>query len=256
MRFGWSSRRAMRETSRACGPAHDGPRQAAVLYLSRVPVYLLPLFPLPLVLFPGAPLPLHIFEPRYRQMLTDCMNGDSRFGIVFRPEGMGDTDLEPGRVGCVAEVDDAHTLPDGRSNIVVHGVRRFSLQRFVASPAPYHVGEVAEYEDLPEDESEIGPIATRVRALFARVGRAARTLADDHDPLPSLPDDADTLSFGIAALIDIDAPHRQELLVSRLASERLTTLERLLGGAVDSLEARARVHGRAKSNGRGPYLSS
>ncbi len=51
-------------------------------------------------------------------------------------------------------------------------------------------------------------------------------------------------------------PHRQELLVSRLASERLTRLERLLGGAVDSLEARARVHGRAKSNGRGPYLSS
>ena len=227
-----------------------------MLYLSRVPVYLLPLFPLPLVLFPGATLPLHIFEPRYRQMLTDCMNGDSRFGIVFRPEGMGDTDLEPGRVGCVAEVDDAHTLPDGRSNIVVHGVRRFSLQRFVASPAPYHVGEVAEYEDLPEDESEIGPIATRVRALFARVGRAARTLADDRDPLPSLPDDADTLSFGIAALIDIDAPHRQELLVSRLASERLTTLERVLGGAVDSLEARARVHGRAKTNGRGPYLSS
>ena len=50
-------------------------------------------------------------------------------------------------------------------------------------------------------------------------------------------------------------PHRQELLVSRLASERLTSLERLLGGAVDSLEARARVHGHAKSNGRGPYLS-
>ena len=126
----------------------------------------------------------------------------------------------------------------------------------MASPAPYHVGEVAEYEDLPEDESALGPIATRVRALFARVGHAARTLADDHDPLPSLPDDADTLSFGIAALIDIDAPHRQELLVSRLASERLTRLERLLGGAVDSLESRARVHGRAKSNGRGPYLSS
>jgi ATP-dependent Lon protease len=207
--------------------AADGPRRADVLYLSRVPVYLLPLFPLPLVLFPGAPLPLHIFEPRYRQMLSDCMNGDSRFGIVFRPEGMGDADLEPGRVGCVAEVDDAHTLPDGRSNIVVHGVRRFSLQRFVASPAPYYVGEVAEYEDLPEDESALGPIATRVRELF-----------------------------GIAALIDIDAPRRQELLVSRLASERLTTIERLLGGAVDSLEARARVHGRAKSNGRGPYLSS
>ena len=55
-------------------------------------VYLLPLFPLPLVLFPGAPLPLHIFEPRYRQMLSDCIAGDSRFGIIYRPED--ETELE------------------------------------------------------------------------------------------------------------------------------------------------------------------
>jgi Lon protease-like protein len=221
-----------------------------------VPVYLLPLFPLPLVLFPGAPLPLHIFEPRYRQMLSDCVERDSRFGIVFRPEEVGETELEAGRVGCVAEVDDAHTLPDGRSNIVVHGVRRFSLQRFVASPTPYYVGEVAEYEDIPEDASTLAPSATRVRELFNRVGRAARALADDHDPLPPLPDEPDALSFGVAALIDMDAPRRQELLESRLASERLAVIERLLGGAVSSLEARARVHGRAKSNGRGHHAST
>jgi Lon protease-like protein len=221
-----------------------------------VPVYLLPLFPLPLVLFPGAPLPLHIFEPRYRQMLSDCVERDSRFGIVFRPEEVGETELEAGRVGCVAEVDDAHTLPDGRSNIVVHGVRRFSLQRFVASPTPYYVGEVAEYEDIPEDASTLAPSATRVRELFNRVGRAARTLADDHDPLPPLPDEPDALSFGVAALIDMDASRRQELLESRLASERLDVIERLLGGAVSSLEARARVHGRAKSNGRGHHAST
>jgi Lon protease-like protein len=221
-----------------------------------VPVYLLPLFPLPLVLFPGAPLPLHIFEPRYRQMLSDCMATDSRFGILFRPEDIGETDLEAGRVGCIAEVDDAHTLPDGRSNIVVHGVRRFSLQRFVASPAPYHVGEGSEYEDVPEDAEALAPMAGRVRELFTRVGRAARSLADDHDPLPPLPDEPDALSFGIAALIDMEAPRRQELLVSRLASERLEVIERLLSGAVGSLEARAKVHGRAKTNGRGHHAST
>jgi Lon protease-like protein len=221
-----------------------------------VPVSLIPLFPLPLVLFPGAPLPLHIFEPRYRQMLSDCLAADSRFGIVFRPEGLAEKELEPGRVGCIAEVDDAHTLPDGRSNIVVHGVRRFSLQRFVVSPTPYHMGEVTDYDDFHEDESALAPSASRVRALFARVGRAARILADDNDPLPSLPDEADALSFGIAALIDMELPRRQALLVSRLASERLDTLEQMLADAVDSLEARAKVHGRAKSNGRGPYASA
>jgi Lon protease-like protein len=221
-----------------------------------VPVSLLPLFPLPLVLFPGAPLPLHIFEPRYRQMLSDCLAADSRFGIVFRPEDVAETELEAGRVGCIAEVDDAHTLPDGRSNIVVHGVRRFTLERFVVSPAPYHVGEVAEYDDVPEDADALAPAAARVRELFTRVGRAARTLADDHDPLPPLPDDVDALSFAIAALIDMDAPRRQDLLVSRLASERLAVVERLLTTAVGSLEARAKVHGRAKTNGRGHHAST
>jgi Lon protease-like protein len=156
----------------------------------------------------------------------------------------------------VAEVDDAQTLPDGRSNIIVHGVRRFALQRFVATPAPYHVAEVAEYDDLPEDAAALDVMAQRVRALFARVGRAARSLADDNDPLPPLPDEPDSLSFGIAALIDIEPPRRQELLASRLASERLTTIEALLAGAVDSLEARARIHTRAKSNGRGPHASA
>jgi len=189
-------------------------------------------------------------------MLSDCMATDSRFGILFRPEDIGETDLEAGRVGCIAEVDDAHTLPDGRSNIVVHGVRRFSLQRFVASPAPYHVGEVSEYEDVPEDADSLAPMAGRVRELFTRVGRAARSLADDHDPLPPLPDEPDALSFGIAALIDMEAPRRQELLVSRLASERLEVIERLLSGAVGSLEARAKVHGRAKTNGRGHHAST
>lgn len=220
-----------------------------------MPVYLLPLFPLPLVLFPGAPLPLHIFEPRYRQMLADCLEGDSRFGIVFRPEGMSERDLEPGRVGCVAEVDDAHTLPDGRSNVIVHGIRRFALQRFVASPAPYHIAEVVEYDDIAEDTEALAPVATRVRTLFARVGAAARILADDHDPLPSLPDEPESLSFGIASLVDMDVSRRQTLLASRLASERLREVELLLAGAVDSLEARARVHGRAKGNGRGPHLT-
>jgi Lon protease-like protein len=220
-----------------------------------VSVYLLPLFPLPLVLFPSAPLPLHIFEPRYRQLVSDCLERDSRFGIVYRPEEVDEADLESGRVGCVAEIDDAHTLPDGRSNIVVHGVKRFSLERFVPTASPYYVGEVTEYDDSPESADTLAPPAARVRALFDRVGKAARTLSDDHDPLPTLPDEADALSFAIASLIDMEPERRQALLTSKLASERLTGLEGLLGGAVESLEARARVHGRAKSNGRGHYVS-
>ena len=218
-------------------------------------VYLLPLFPLPLVLFPSAPLSLHIFEPRYRQMLSDCAAGDSRFGIMYRPEHIAENELEVGRVGCVAEVDDTRTLPDGRSNIVVHGVRRFSLHRFVVSPAPYYVAEVADYDDIAEDAELLAPVAARVRSLFDRVWRAARMLSDEYDAPPPLPEEPDALSFAIAALIDIEVPQRQELLTSQSASARLITIDQALAGAVDSLEARAKVHGRAKSNGRGTYIS-
>src|SRR5205807_10370493 len=63
----------------------------------------LPIFPLPIVLFPGAPQPLHIFEPRYRQLLVDCLAGDRRFGITYVPAepAPGSEPLpHPGDVGC------------------------------------------------------------------------------------------------------------------------------------------------------------
>jgi len=213
----------------------------------------LPLFPLPLVLFPGVPLPLHIFEPRYRQMLADCLEGDRRFGIVFRPEGMGERDLPPGYVGCVARIENSETLLDGRSNVVVTGVERFALERFVDTPRLYHVGEVAAYEDAPDGSEETSSLAERVRAIFRRVGRAARALADDTTPLPDLPDDVGLLSFSIASLIDLDPPARQRLLVSRSPLERLRQLDAILAPAVEAIEARAAVHARAKSNGHGPH---
>jgi ATP-dependent Lon protease len=217
-----------------------------------VSVRLLPLFPLPLVLFPGAYQALHIFEPRYRQMLADCQREDGRFGVLFRAEGVAELDIPSGHVGCVAHVERAETLDDGRSNVLVQGLSRFTLDRFVASDAPYYVGEVSDYDDLPDTSPDLASAAEDVRGLFTRVGRAARALSDDDDPLPVLPDEPGALSFAIAAVIDLDAPRRQELLVSRSPRQRLAELAALFGTAVAALEHRAAVHVRAKSNGHGP----
>jgi Lon protease-like protein len=208
------------------------------------------------VLFPGVPLPLHIFEPRYRQMLSDCLEGDRRFGIVFRPEGLGERELPPGHVGCVAQIEKSELLLDGRSNIVVVGTERFELQRFAASTRLYHVGEVSSYDDTVEPADALDPLATRLRELFARVGRAARALSDDADSLPPLPDDAGLLSFAVAAAIDLEPPARQRLLVSRSPLGRLRELEALLAPAVEPIELRAAVHARAKTNGHGPHGGS
>lgn len=212
---------------------------------------LLPLFPLPLVLFPGVPLPLHIFEPRYREMLADCLAGDRRFGIVFTPEE--DTaGPHRGAVGCIAVIQNSEALPDGRSNVIVVGEDRFAIARLVTGIRPYLLGEVVTYGDVEESPEPLGSLARRLRMVFERVGRAARALADDRDSLPTLPEDPAALSFTIASLIDLDPAGRQRLLASRSPLARLRELDALLSPAVDMLESRAVIHARAKTNGHGP----
>jgi Lon protease-like protein len=214
----------------------------------------LPLFPLPLVLFPGTALPLHIFEPRYRQLLADCLDGDRRFGIARLGEGLAETELAAGTVGCVAEIVNTETLPDGRSNIVVRGSERFAFVSLVSSPHPYRVCHAELVEDDFEIGAELDALAERVREVFRRVARAARTLSDDPDPLPELPDDAASLSFAVASMIDIELDARQELLASRSPLERLRQLDQVLSAALGTIVDRAQVHTLAKTNGRNVHV--
>ena len=216
----------------------------------------LPLFPLPAVLFPGSTLPLHIFEPRYRQLVSDSLEHEERFGIVRLPVGMAELEIPSGTVGCVAEIVKSELLPDGRSNIVVRGAERFSVVGFVESDHPYHVCSAELIEDEFEIGGELETLAEQVRDVFRRVARAARTLADDPDPLPELPDDAAGLSFAIASMIDIDLDARQQLLESRSPVERLRQLERVLSTALGTIVSRAQVHTLAKTNGRGAHLKA
>jgi ATP-dependent Lon protease len=97
----------------------------------------LPIFPLALVLFPGVPLPLHIFEPRYRQMLSDVRAGNSLFGVSYFDASTSDRDIPPaGHVGCVAEVTETQALPDGRSNILTVGIIRYRIDEYMERGEP------------------------------------------------------------------------------------------------------------------------
>ncbi|HEX6178056.1 MAG TPA: LON peptidase substrate-binding domain-containing protein, partial [Thermoanaerobaculia bacterium] len=93
--------------------------------------FLLPLFPLPnLVFFPKTRLPLHIFEPRYRQMVSDALESHKRFGIVLlRPGWESDYFGTPAvhELGTVSSIEQALPLQDGRFNIIVHGDVRFRI---------------------------------------------------------------------------------------------------------------------------------
>ncbi|MDT7543059.1 MAG: ATP-dependent Lon protease [Acidobacteriota bacterium] len=211
----------------------------------------LPLFPLPLVLFPGVPLPLHVFEDRYRRLLADVRAGNNLFGLPFRNEAESELEIPPaGHVGCVAEVIEAQSLEDGRSNILTVGLVRYRLESYRDAGEPYLVGRVEFFEDEEEDGDVLAQRTREVVELFSRIGRAVRTLNDDRAALPSLSEaEPERLSFLVAAAMEMDNELKQELLELRSGVERLARLSRLLSQVVDGYEERARVHKLVKGNG-------
>jgi Lon protease-like protein len=214
----------------------------------------LPIFPLPLVLFPGAPQPLHIFEPRYRQMLADCLAGDHRFGITYVPARTGAADPVPslGDVGCVAVIRSTHQLPDGRSDILTEGERRFQLLQWCSDDRLYRRARVEEFDDDTESPAEVATLAADVRHGFERLAEALGTLAGNELAEPvELPDDPTALSFHVAAALELEGSAKQALLVTRSSTARLRQLARLLEPLSAEAEQRALVRARGKRNGRG-----
>ena len=218
-----------------------------------LPSQRLPIFPLPLVLLPRATQPLHVFEARYRRLLSDCLAGSQEFGIICRNPDLAEFEIPVGTVGCIARIESSQSLPDGRSNILVVGSERFMLTAFVDDPAPYHVATVVPFSDDAEPLSGLVVIAERLRVLFARVGRSARAIQDDATPLPDLPPAPADISFAIAQYIDLELAEKQRLLASSSPRERLQRLEEALAPIVESIERRATIHRRAKTNGHGEH---
>jgi Lon protease-like protein len=213
----------------------------------------LPLFPLPVVLFPGVPLPLHIFEPRYRQMLSDIRLAKNLFGLAYFDPSSADSDVPPaGHIGCVAEVTEVQTFPDGRSNILTLGVIRYRIESYVERGDPYLVAEVSYFEDDEEDEEILAAPSREVAETFTRIAQAVRTINDERATLPDISDtEPQRLSFLVAAAMEIDAEVKQELLELSSTSERLERLRAMLNIAVTGYEERARIHELAKGNGHG-----
>src|SRR5437867_7646538 len=105
---------------------------------------LLPLFPLTTVLFPEMLLPLHIFEPRYRLLVRRCMDDDRPFGVVLIRSGQEVGAIaEPHAIGTEAKIMAFSPLSDGRSYVVVRGIRRFAVEQAMPDAEPYLVGRVA-----------------------------------------------------------------------------------------------------------------
>jgi Lon protease-like protein len=213
----------------------------------------LPIFPLPVVLFPGMPMPLHIFEERYRQMLSDIRAGNNLFGLSYFDPAASDRDMPPaGHIGCVAEVAETQALPDGRSNILAVGLVRYEIESYIERGDQYLVGRPQYFEDEDEGNPSLSSQSQDVATMFMRVANSIRAINDERGSLPDISDtDPQRLSFLVSAAMEIEVDQRQELLELRSTAERLGRLRDLLAKVVGNYEERARLHSIAKRNGHG-----
>jgi len=96
---------------------------------------IIPVFPLPnVVLFPAVPLPLHIFEPRYREMVRDAAAGHGIIGMALLRGNWQEqyhNNPEIFETGCAGKIVNVEALPDGKFNLLLHGVREFSVRRHI-----------------------------------------------------------------------------------------------------------------------------
>ncbi len=211
----------------------------------------LPIFPLPLVMLPNELLPLHIFEDRYRQMLSDVEQKGMFFGIsLFEPQDAFLDRPPPGTVGCVAEIKESETLPDGRANILTLGLIRYRLIGYIESGDPYLVGDVEYFEDEEENAADLELIAGEVFGLFERMAKAAFKMSGNRGRLPEINrTDPESLSFLITAAFNFENDKKYQMLETTSTTKRFTELKEVLDHAVDQMEETADVQIAARTNG-------
>jgi Lon protease-like protein len=199
---------------------------------------LLPLFPLDLVLLPGTPLPLHIFEPRYREMISECLDGNQHFGVVRGKE------QELAEVGCTAEIlTVAKKYPDGRMDIVTEGRSRFEVIQ-LNQERSFLQAEVLYLQDEPEIASpeEI--------AQAMKLHGEIMTLAGAEPEKSSQVGEAQ-LSFHLAGSLPLDLDFKQTLLGMKSEAERLRAVVSFFETILPTMRRTVHVRRKAGGNGHG-----
>jgi Lon protease-like protein len=194
------------------------------------------LFPLNLVLLPGEQAPLHVFEPRYKELIGECLAEDEEFGLVLADD---DGIREIGTRAGVIEV--LERFDDGRLNIVVEGRERFRLIELTEGRA-FATAEIADIDDDGETPTE--QEVEQCLAAYDRVVKAAEAELEDLDF------DADSIAFQIAARVDFGTEIKQVLLELQSERERVLRLAPMLDQAADAVKRDREIRERASSNGR------
>ena len=183
----------------------------------------IPLFPLPgVVLFPGMLLPLHIFEPRYRAMVADALEGDRTIGMAMLKPGWEEGAGTPGihLVGGAGEIVESDRLPDGRYNILLEGRFRYRVLREEDSATLYRTASVEEISAIPfPDPAEESRVCREAREIFDRLQGKL-----DLPPLPEEVPLAERLSSEMAIRLRYAPPELQGILETDSLAARFQAL--------------------------------
>lgn len=204
----------------------------------------IPLFPLATVLFPGVVLPLHVFEPRYRALVTTLMGyragAPREFGVIAIRQGweVGAESLPSlHEIGTIAVLRQVTRHPDGRFDILAVGTRRFRLRSLDATSQPYLVGTV---DRLPEGDGMASrfaapatsaaerQLALQVTTLVTGYLTALAQVRGDGTEGEELPGDPAALSYLVASVLLLPLEERQALLAEPSTATRLRAEQRQL----------------------------
>jgi len=199
------------------------------------------MFPLGSVLLPGGVLPLHVFEPRYRQLVIDCLSSDDglpEFGVTLIERGweVGGGD-DRAAVGTVARMVDVQALPDGQYALVAVGTRRVRVNAWLPDD-PYPLADVDDWPDEAPDDADlparIAQVRERLDAVLELAGRRGQHVegvgSQEISPDPLL------ASYHLAGLAPIGPADRYRALCAPTPLERLD----LLAESLDDVEAMLR----------------
>ena len=195
-----------------------------------------PLFPLGIVALPNEYVPLHIFEPRYRTMIAECLEQETEFGIVWQGEDGAH------EIGCACIVTEVlERMDDGRMNIVTRGTRPFRVVE-EQHDFEYPAGTVEFLDD--EDEELDDSAAESARGAYAELVEQATDRKLPPEELESM------TAYAMAATVDFGLDAKQGLLDLRSENARLRLVLRLFRAATKRLDFIERAQARARSNGK------
>ena|SRR2546423_8927105 len=195
---------------------------------------MLALFPLDVVLFPGAPLPLHIFEPRYKEMIGECLEQKRPFGMIrVQKDSLAE-------IGCTAVILNVlKKYEDGRLDIATEGKQRFEIVQ-LNQERSFLQGEVILFDDEPSQiaADDVEAVIKLHEQLLAILGQEAQIEPDQSQ-----------ISFQLAHDLPVDLDFKQTLLEMKSEAERIETLLEYYRATIPKVEKTLRAREKASGNG-------